>query len=139
MSTPFFARIGTLAVLLVPVAACGQSSGIRQAPVGGGGSAAMTFQQFEARRMGRLLAIDTNGDGRISRAEFLAGLQSGKGDPAQRFQRLDANGDGFVDRGEIDAMLKRRFDRMDADHDGTVTPAERVAAHGKQAHSEDNE
>jgi hypothetical protein len=139
MSIPPFARIATLAVLLAPVGACAQSPANQQAPGGHGGGAGMSFQQFEARRMGRLMAMDTDGDRRISRAEFLAGQQSGKGDPAQRFQRLDANGDGFVDRGEIDAMLKRRFDRMDADHNGTVTAVERAAAHQKQARSEDSD
>lgn len=139
MSLPPFARAATFALLLAPVAACGQPPAGQQAPDRHDRGAAMTFQQFEARRMGRLMAMDSDGDGRISRAEFLAGQQSGKGDPAQRFQRLDANGDGFVDHGEIDAMLRRRFDRMDADHDGTVTPAERAAAHHKQAHPDDSE
>ena len=43
-----------------------------------------------ARAMERL---DTDGDGRISRAEFAAASQ-------ERFQRMDANGDGFLDAGE---------------------------------------
>lgn len=137
-------RAATIAALLVPAAACGQAPAeppaapMQAGPAGAG----MTFPQFETRRMGRLLAMDTDGDGRVSRAEFIAGSASGpasgKGDPARRFAHLDANGDGFVDRGEIDTMLKRRFDRIDADHDGIATPAERAAAHKGQAQSDDN-
>jgi hypothetical protein len=44
---------------------------------------------------GRMAQLDTNQDGKLSRAEFLAK------DPM--FERLDANKDGVVDKAEIDA------------------------------------
>jgi uncharacterized low-complexity protein len=43
--------------------------------------------------------MDTDGDGRISRAEFAAAHQ-GKAD---KFARIDADGDGFIDAAEMKA------------------------------------
>lgn len=45
--------------------------------------------------------LDTNGDGRLSRAEAAAYPQL-----AQRFEQIDANKDGFLSRDEI--VSKRR-------------------------------
>lgn len=93
--------------------------------------------------------VDADGDGRISRAEFIARS-------AERFARIDPNGDGIVDqsemaampgggrmagrmdadnngtltRAEFDAMAARRFDRMDANRDGMLDAAERQAGRG---------
>ncbi|MDQ3494425.1 MAG: EF-hand domain-containing protein [Pseudomonadota bacterium] len=46
-----------------------------------------------------LAMMDTDGDGRISRAEFAA-AHDGKAD---KFGRYDANGDGFISAGELKA------------------------------------
>ena len=87
-----------------------------------------------------MMRADTDGDGRISRAEFLAQADA-------RFARLDTNGDGVITADEMaaraEAMRERRggfqradgdippssvapqgggmFDRLDANHDGKVT------------------
>jgi hypothetical protein len=52
-------------------------------------------------RAGRMQAVDTDGDGRISRAEFT-------GAPSPMFDALDANSDGVVTGSEIDARLAER-------------------------------
>ncbi|WP_010188387.1 EF-hand domain-containing protein [Sphingomonas sp. PAMC 26605] len=113
-----------IAVLLAfaPMAACASPA----APASGKN---MTLEQFQARHEKKLLAADNDGDGRVSRAEFVAAAKAGKGDPAKRFARLDRNSDGTLDRAEIDAMLARRFKRMDTNGDGVISPQERVAAH----------
>ena len=104
----------------------------------------ITRAQFEAEQVTRVMAADSDGDGRVSKAEWAAhaparppslGGMGGRGtpadarerrfDPAAMFDRLDANGDGFVDRSEALAAADRRFDRMDANGDGVVTPDER--------------
>lgn len=46
--------------------------------------------QMAAPMMDRLEAMDTDGDGKVSAAEFEAGLMAA-------FERLDQNGDGFLD------------------------------------------
>ncbi|WP_242187278.1 EF-hand domain-containing protein [Sphingomonas sp. CARO-RG-8B-R24-01] len=73
------------------------------------------------------MAADTNGDGRVSQAEFMAVMTTGKGDPGKRFAHLDRNGDGFVDRTEIDDAAAKRFRRLDSDGDGRLTHKERKA------------
>lgn len=115
-------------LLLLPTAACGQG---RQ-PSGGteaaGSASGMTVKDFTARRERRMLSADTSGDGKVSKAEFLAAAKSGKGDPARRFDRLDRNADGQLDRPEIAAVMARRFARLDTNGDGMLSPTERAAA-----------
>lgn len=56
-----------------------------------------------ADRMPRLRRLDTDGDMRISAAEWVAR----KGRPASKaFDRMDVNHDGFVDASELQARLK---------------------------------
>ncbi len=50
--------------------------------------------------MDRLMEVDENGDGRISREEAPERMGS-------MFERLDANGDGFIDPKEIEAVRER--------------------------------
>lgn len=89
----------------------------------------MSRDAFVARGEAALLRADTDGDGRISRAEWLAhAAQRGmKGRPERQFARLDLNGDGYLDKSEIDAMLARRFAKRDTNADGVLTPDERHA------------
>lgn len=123
-----------VAPLTAPISACAKADSQTATPPGqsastgdatGGG---LTLAQFQQRQERRFLAADTDGDGRVSKAEFLANAKAGKGDPAKRFARLDSNGDGMLDKSEIDAMLAHRFQRMDTDGDGLLTAQERVAA-----------
>ena len=95
-------------------------------------AAGITFDHYAAKARERLMTLDTDHDGKISKDEFAAraagmgGGNSGR-DPARMFARLDSNHDGFVDRAEMDAMLAQRFARMDANHDGVLTADERSA------------
>ncbi len=102
---------------------------------------------------------DTNGDGKVSRAEFVA-ARDGHFDAfdrnrdgvvnAQDFPRAanrpriearvnayiqasDLNHDGALSRAELRAAGTPGFDRVDTDHDGMVTLAEAGAARQKMA------
>jgi hypothetical protein len=73
--------------------------------------------------LGRLKAMDADGDGKVSRTEFA-------GRP-QQFDRLDADSDGFVTEAEAKqsaggggAGMGPRLKAMDADGDGKVSAAE---------------
>ena len=119
-----------LLLMLVPVGACAQpadqqTSARRSVATSPG----VSLQDFVRRHEGRVLADDTDGDGKVSKAEFLAAAKSGKGDPEKRFARIDRNGDGMLDKSEIDAMLTRRFKRVDVNGDGVLSADERAAAH----------
>lgn len=127
-------------LMALPVAAGAQTAARTPAAhsAGGAGAAGMTLQQFQARHDRRMLAADTDGDGRVSRAEFLAAAENGKAKagksvPAKRFARLDRNGDGYLDKAEIDASLAKRFQRLDANGDGVLSREERAAARQRGA------
>lgn len=71
------------------------------------------------RRGGGMMRLDTDGDGRVTRAEFDA--QSGA-----MFARMDTNRDGTVDKAEMAALPGggRMATRADRDGSGTLTRAE---------------
>lgn len=120
---------------LCPVAACAQPANQAASTqrTATGAPTGVTLQQFVTRHERKLMADDTDGDGKVSRAEFLAVAKSGKGDPAKRFAKMETNGDGMLDRSEIDAMLTRRFRRLDANGDGVASVDERATAHGRKS------
>jgi len=107
----------------------------------------VSFDPWAARARERLMALDTDHDGKISKDEFAArgpmmGRREGSAEPSagtpradgsRMFDRLDANHDGYLDTTEINAMLARRFARMDANHDGMLTADERHAMRGPNA------
>lgn len=83
-----------------------------------------------------LLAMDANGDGKLTRAEF---------DAAQKtnFAKIDTNKDGTATPEEMRAfhkartaemkaeMSRVRFEAADTDKNGQLSPAELAAAHDK--------
>jgi hypothetical protein len=116
----------------------------------GAATAGTSFDQWSVRARDRLMALDTNHDGRISKDEFAAGrgmmmgrhrkdgtaaddATARKPDSGRMFDRLDTNHDGYLDVTEVNAMLARRFARQDANHDGMLTPDERHAMRGMRA------
>ena len=142
-------RAAALMPLLMAAPLVAQMSPTTPKPIG------MTLQQFQAVGRDRLFERDADGDGKISKSEFMtpapgkkaraakptasgtddAASPAGKGMMAGRmgdrvFQRFDANGDGYLNKSEIDAMLAKRFERMDANHDGILTADERKASRG---------
>ena len=84
----------------------------------------VTRDAFFARSLGRIMAADTDGDGRVSKADFTAAM-AGRCNPDRQFARMDTNGDGYLDKAEITAALTARFNRMDANGDGVLSPDER--------------
>ncbi len=118
-----------LLVALLSTAAVAQNETAVPAPAPRMGGE-MTHDQFINRQSERMMAADTNGDGKISRAEFAAQARGGKRDPGRLFDRIDANHDGYLDKGEIHAVVEQRFQRLDANKDGVITAEERAAMRG---------
>ena len=83
------------------------------------------------RGMGMMMQIDTDKDGRISRAEAAKQPRLN-----ERFAQMDVNKDGFLDRSDREARMATRraehFAAMDANRDGQVSKAEFDAAHAKR-------
>ena len=97
----------------------------------------------------RFEALDTDGNGAVSRDEFIAAREM-RGDRADRGARHGMRGHRGGWRGgrghgggagrqgaeapgplaiaNVQTRLTTQFDRVDADHDGFITPAERVTA-----------
>ncbi len=73
---------------------------------------------------GMMMKLDTDKDGRISRAESAAG----EGKLASHFDKMDVNKDGYIDRADHELRAKQRTDewfaKADADKDGKLSSAE---------------
>jgi hypothetical protein len=133
-------RIALAMAALAPTAACAEPAD--QAMPSGrdttAKAAGVSLTTFVSRHEKTLLASDTDGDGKVSRAEFVAAARTGKADPAKRFPRIDVNGDGLLDKAEIDAMLSRRFKRQDANGDGMLDATERAATRARKGQNTGN-
>ena len=77
-------------------------------------------------RHGGMARLDTDNDGRISKAE------AANGPLAARFEQMDANKDGFLDKADRELRMKQHrdewFAKADADKDGKLSRAELDAA-----------
>jgi Ca2+-binding EF-hand superfamily protein len=91
-------------------------------------SACVTGRSQERRDPAELFAsADANGDGVVTRAEFLAAR-------ATAFSKYDRNGDGFIDDDDVPRRLRSRvgermdnlINRFDSNHDGRISRAEFV-------------
>jgi Ca2+-binding EF-hand superfamily protein len=103
-------------------------------------AAGVAVAQQAPERPARAMRADTDGDSRLSRAEFVDGR-------VQRLTAMDADRDGSVSAEErragmqarMAARADARFDRLDANDDGSVSRAEFDAARsargeGRAAH-----
>jgi Ca2+-binding EF-hand superfamily protein len=90
----------------------------------------MTQAEYTAYGLQVFLRLDRDGDGRVTRAEFLdpIGAAQQPADPGARiFGLLDRNGDGTIARDEMDQARNAAFERLDADRDGALDDGEFAA------------
>ncbi|MGB0922404.1 MAG: EF-hand domain-containing protein [Alphaproteobacteria bacterium] len=91
----------------------------------------ITQDEVKAHHAARRAAADKDGDGKLSKAEFLAKAQK---KAERKFARMDKNDDGFI---SSDEKRKRHhgkhdyFAKLDKDGDGALTKAEIEAHKGK--------
>ncbi|MEQ6333773.1 hypothetical protein [Sphingobium sp. MK2] len=114
----------------------------------------VTRAEFDAGRLTRFRATDTNGDGWVSEAEYVAEYRARleqqlarserseekKAEERQRqirqthvrFAVLDKDKDGKMTQTEYDASGARAFAEQDNDKDGIVTAADAAATAARQ-------
>ncbi len=96
------------------------------------GDGSITRDEFLARPIEHFDRLDANNDGVISADE--RPQRGERGDRSERRERRadrpnpDANGDGSFSRAEFSAMGSGMFERLDANDDGRVTQEEAQAA-----------
>lgn len=123
-------RTKILTLTLAPVLAVALVAGAAQAR--GWGEGRMGGQGGPAAMMPDFATLDTDGDGKITRAELEARQ-------LELQKAMDPDGDGFITREEMkahaaaeavkraEAMVDRMFDRRDADKDGRLSAAEAMS------------
>jgi hypothetical protein len=90
------------------------------------GDGAITKAEFVAARARSFDRLDRNGDGKLARGEFTAAAPAGirRNFVASQFNGFDANHDGLLSRVEFNAAPTPGFDRVDADGKGILSAAE---------------
>jgi Ca2+-binding EF-hand superfamily protein len=98
------------------------------------GDGDISREEVDAVRAERFAATDTDGDGLISAEEFSAAAEAREVQQrAERhaaiFEHLDTDGDGTLSNGELSPQIDHMFSMVDSDEDGVITLAEREATH----------
>lgn len=76
------------------------------------GDGRISKAEFVDGRVARLTALDANGDGAVSADEMQAGREARRAQGADRvFARMDADGNGAITRAEFDASRAERGER----------------------------
>ncbi|ATY31262.1 CREC-EF hand family protein [Sphingomonas psychrotolerans] len=86
---------------------------------------AVTKAEFLADTDARFARLDANEDGKISKEERPSG---GEGRGGRMMSRSDTDNDGAISLDEQRAQATRRFERLDTNSDGKIDQPERDAA-----------
>ena len=121
--------------------ACASAQAIAQAPVAPAAVQPLPRTQVAQKLDAEFKALDTNGDGKLTRAEVQAAIQKRAAEAEamllqrqkQEFDKLDTNKDGRLTLAEYQAgttisakenAADVRMAQLDANKDGTITAAE---------------
>lgn len=119
------------ALTLIAMPAVAQSSAsqdaaalIEQADANGDGN--ISKAEFLARRSDAFRDLDADASGALTELEFeLAVAQRMKRFTGRAFAKVDKDGNGVISQAEWDESPPRAFDKLDRNSDGILTPSER--------------
>lgn len=136
-------------VLAGTVIALGTGAAMAQGPARGermdfetldvDGSGEITLEDMAALRDNRFGELDSDGDGAVSEAEYVAAAAARAEErAAEQFARLDADGDGSLSRDVLESrsrgqMGERMLSRLDTDESGGISAEEFEAAKDRMA------
>lgn len=100
----------------------GEQFGEHFAALDTNGDGAVSRQEFDAMRDGHLAQADANRDGLVSYEEHKGAREAQ--DREQYLKRHDKDGDGRVSIGELSAKGEGHFERMDRNDDGVISKDE---------------
>jgi EF-hand domain pair/EF hand len=93
---------------------------------------AKALQGVQPKIEAEFKAVDKDGNGQISMAEFKAAANAKLGpNPELTLQKFDSNKDGKVSPAEFRVPVLSAFDRVDTNKDGKVTQEEARKAQGR--------
>lgn len=119
----------TLTASALPACAQGEAAQdaatlIREADTNGDGS--ISKDEFLARRSAAFDNLDADASGTLTEPEFeLAVSERVKRFSDRAFRKVDADGDGQISRSEWEQNPPRAFDKLDRNADGMLSPDER--------------
>lgn len=124
---------GTLALLALPAFANNKDETVdakyRNMDTDGDGKVSRAeFASYDQQRFAKL---DANGDGVLSLSEL--STDDGDRDAADKFKKLDTDGDGKLSATEQKAGCDAKFTTIDTDGDGYISQSEMMAAHKDHA------
>lgn len=89
------------------------------------GDGAVTRAEFLSRRSAMFATLDTDHSGGLNQMEFTAFLgEKGSRLAGKAFQQIDTDSNGTISQAEWDASPARAFDRADKNDDGVLDAAE---------------
>jgi Ca2+-binding EF-hand superfamily protein len=123
----FLTALAACALLAGPAAAQAGEDRLMQMDANGDG--AISRAEAQGARTAMFGALDENGDGVLSASERAGAAQ----DRAQRLLgRADANNDGNITRAEFMGQPYRLFDMLDGDRNGVLDAGELAAARARR-------
>lgn len=128
--------LGTAAVLTFAVPASAEKGTMMERHKGymekvdTDGNGKISKAEAEAARETHFKSADADGNGSVSLEEFLAMEERRRQMKLKRrFERSDKNGDGVLTSDELEPRHGGHFEKMDKDGDGEISEEERKAAH----------
>ncbi len=96
------------------------------------GDGKISAAEFETHHSAKLMESDLDGDGKVTYDELKAAREKRREERAQAFfKSLDTDGDGAVTEAELKARPDPMFAKLDANKDGLLSADEIKAARGK--------